>query len=448
MKIIGILSIILIASLSLSSQQVIDEVVAVVGGNMVMKSELESQYIQAINQGYPKGNATKCFIMNELLSERLLLNQAQLDSLEVNEAEVNADVDRKLQYFLAQMGGNPASLEEHFGKTYLEVKDDLKEVSKNSILAQMMMSKISGDVDVTPKEVRAYFNSLDPDSIPLIDAEVEIGHIVIKPEVSEEEKLRVQKKLEKIRQDILNGASFSSKAAIYSEDPGSAAKGGELGFVGRGQLVPSFEAVAFNLKEGEISEIVESPYGYHIIQLVEKRGQMVNVRHILMSARVYPSDIVDAKAELDSIKELVTSGKMTFAQAAVKFSEDENSSGNSGLILNPRTSTTKFPINDLDSRMFIGVDQMKVGDYSDVTLVQAQDGSNYYHFLNLKSKTEPHKASLKTDYQRIQEAALNQKRMKHIDSWLLEKIDKTHIFVKDDYIMCEELSKWKKKQSN
>lgn len=425
-------------------QQVADEIIGIVGDNIILKSDLDSQYGQAIAQGFPKGKDTKCLIVEDLMFQSLLLNQAQIDSIEVTEAQVEDQIDRRMQYFMMQMNGNPKLLEEYFGKTYLEIKEDLKVVVENNLKAEQMKSNLTSGVKITPAEVRAYFESLDEDSIPLIGSEIEIGQIEIKGKVSEAEKDRVVKELLKIKDQINAGSSFTAKAALYSQDPGSARNGGELGFVGRGQLVPEFEAVAFKLKPGEISNVVESPYGYHLIQLIEKRGEMVNVRHILLIPQVYPSDLNKAKSKIDSIYSLVQKGEMSFAKAAAEFSDDENSSSYGGMMVNPKTGTTSFAIEDVDSKMFFEVDHLKVGEMSEPKLVVSPDGKKSYKIFYLKSKTKPHKASLSTDYQKIQQEALVQKQGKFLDQWLKKQVKENYVMLKEKYLFCDELNKWVK----
>lgn len=437
--------VILIVSLLISqftfAQEVIDEIFAIVGGEIIMKSEIETQYQQTLAQGYPRGEATKGLIKQSLLLQALLLHHGKVDSVQVNDAQIDADVDRKMQYFLAQMGGNPADLERQFGKTYLEVKDDLREVSKNAFISDGKRMEVTMNVQITPEEVKEYYNSLPQDSLPLISESVEIGHIVIQPEVSSKEKERVRAEMERYRQAILDGEDFATKALLYSQDPGSARIGGELGFVSRGQLVPEFEAVAFNLEENEISEVVESPYGFHIIQLIEKRGQMVNVRHILRIPRITPADQKRAKTTLDSIYKEVKAGRLSFDKAAVEYSQDENSSGNSGIMINPKTGTTKFDLVDLDARLYKIVEGLEVGEISVVMMEMTSDGSNYYHFVLLKSKTPAHTASLDTDYKRIYEEALLLKQSEALDEWVLKEIKKTYIQIKESY-NCPEIAKW------
>ena len=423
------------------SQQVIDEIFAVIGGEIVMKSEIESQYLQTTSQGFPKGESTRGMIKESLLLQALLLHHGKIDSVQVNDAQIDQDVDRKMQYFLAQMGGSPADLERQFGKTYLEVKDDLREVSKNAFISDGKRREVTSGVKITPEEVKEYYESLPQDSLPLVSESVEIGHIVINPEVNKTEKERVRAEVNRYREEILNGASFETKALLYSQDPGSARRGGELGFVGRGQLVPEFEAVAFNLKENEISDVVESAYGFHVIQLIEKRGQMVNVRHILRIPRITYEDQKLAKDLLDSIHQEVTTGKLAFDKAAVLYSQDENSSGNSGVMINPQTGTSLFDLADLDSRLFKVIENVKVGEYTDVMMESTPDGKSYYHFITLKSKNPAHTATLETDYKQIYDEALLMKQKKALDAWVKKEIKKTYIQIKEGY-HCSEIQNW------
>ena len=269
--------------------QVIDRIVAVVGQNIILQSDIESQYLQYRLQGGIKGSASalRCEILEDLMFQKLMLNQAEMDSITVTDDQVNAEVDRWISYFISQVGSEE-NLEKYYKKTMPEIREDLFRVRKDNMLVQQVQQAILANVEVTPSEVRKLYNSMSKDSIPMVNSKYEIAHLVKKPPITLDQKLEVKDKLYKMRKRILNGERFSTLALLYSEDPGSAKKGGELGFHGKGEFAPEFEAAAFNLRDGEISEVVETEFGFHIIQMIERRGDFVNVRHILLTVKVAP----------------------------------------------------------------------------------------------------------------------------------------------------------------
>jgi peptidyl-prolyl cis-trans isomerase SurA len=300
------------------------------------------------------------------------------------------------------------------------------------------------DVTVTPSEVRSFYKDIPKDSLPLINSEVELIQIVKKPPINPEERERIRNKLLELRKRVLGGESFATLAILYSEDPGSAKSGGELGFVGRGELYPEFEAVAFNLKEGEVSDILETEAGFHIIQMIERRGDYINVRHILLQPKVSPLDLMKAKNELDSIAGLIEEGKYTFEESVAEFSDDP-SKNNGGLLINPNTGTSVFGADELDPKVFFVIDKLEVGEISAPVPFKTDDNKDAYRILYLKKRTEPHKANLKDDYDKIQMWALEQKKQEVIQDWVAVKIDKTFIKISDSYKDCEFANNWFKK---
>lgn len=425
-----------------AQNKVVDQVIAVVGNHIILQSELESQYLQYLAQGYEASEQTKCNILEEQLFQKLLLNQAQVDSVEVSEAQVEAELNKRMKYFISQLGSEQ-KLEEYLGKSIIQIKADYQDDIKNILLAQTVQSKITSGVTVTPAEVRDYFKSIPPDSLPYINSEVEIGQIVKMPPVSEEEKKNVKEKLEKIRERVVAGEDFATLAILYSEDPGSARNGGELGFVDRGDLVAEFSAAAFNLKGKEVSKVIESPFGYHIIQLIERRGEQINVRHILMSPKTSYSDLAKAQSYLDSIHQLIkTVDTLDFAEAAVRFSDDAETKNNGGLMINPQTGTTRFETQELDPTLFFTIDKLKVGEISQPVKMSTRDGKQAYRLLYLKTRTEPHQANLKDDYQKVQNVALSQKQAKVLGTWVSKKRSSTYIKMDDEFKACQFDYKW------
>lgn len=422
----------------------IDRVIAVVGGNITLQSELETQYMQMLAQGYEPDDDSRCIILEELLYGNLLLHQSKVDSLEVGDAEVEDEMGRRLDYFIAQLGSQE-KLEEYYEKSILEIKDEFRELIKNQLLTQRMQQKITGDVKVTPAEVRNYFNSIPKDSLPYINAELELGRIMKRPEVTAEQKAEARNKAEELRQRVLKGEGFRALAILYSEDPGSAKKGGELGFFKRGMMVPEFDAIAFRLQEDSVSKVFETQFGYHFMQMMERRGEQVNVRHILIKPKTSIEDMERARLFLDSIHSLLLSDSIKFSYAAEKFSDDEESRTNGGMMYNPQTSTSRFEMDQLsmiDPKLFLTMEKMKPGEYSKPVRSFSPDGKESYNIYYLKSRTEPHIANLQDDYQKIQQAALMNKQNTVIDDWIGSKLSKTYVKIHDDFTDCPFLHDW------
>ena len=417
-------------------EKVVDQIIAVVGGNIILQSELETQYLQAVSQGMEVDENSRCELLEEMLYQKLLLNQAQLDSVKVSDSQVESEMDKRLRYFISQIGSEQ-KLEEYYGKSIAEIKDEFKELIRNQLLIQSMQSKVTANINVTPSEVKAFYNKRPEDSIPLVNSEIEVAQIVAIPKVSEEAKKEAREKIEALRERIIKGEKFATLAVLYSEDPGSAKKGGELGFVGRGSFVPEFEAMAYQLKEGEVSEIVETQYGFHIMQLIERRGEQINIRHILISPKIAPEDLVKARNYIDSISHLIAStDTLDFAEAAVLFSDDIETKYNGGLIVNPQTGTTRFEADQLDPSLFFTIDKLEVGEMSGPVLIQMPGGKQAYRLLYLKTRTEPHRANLKDDYQKIQETALAEKQQVAVNKWITKKLANIYFKLHEDYKSC------------
>lgn len=429
--------------------QPIDKVIAVVGSNIIMLSEVEAQYLQIVAQGYAEDPSIKCDLLEELLFQKLLVNQARLDSIEVSDDQVEEELDRRLRYFISQIGSEQ-KLEEYYKKSIVEIKDDFRELIKDQLLGQNMQYKITGEVKVTPAEVRDYFSKIPSDSLPYINVELEIGRIVKKPIISKKEKDEAKARAEELRQRILDGAKFETMAKLYSEDPGSATNGGELGFFGRGNMVPEFEALAFSLQGKEISEVFETEYGFHFLQVIERRGEQVNARHILITPKTSEGDLTSSKILLDSVYDLLLKDSLTFAEAAEKFSDDEGDKNNGGIVTNPQTGSTKFEMDQLssiDPTLFLTIDKMKVGEFSKPIITSAQDGKQAYSIILLKSRTEPHKANLRDDYQKIQTAASTMKESNLVRDWIAKKIATTYIRIDEAYLNCNYNNPWVKKSN-
>lgn len=435
------------ADSTLPKGQIIDRVVAVVGSNAILESDIENQYINYRLQSGIHGSATemRCKILEDLLFQKLMVAQAAVDSLTVEEVQVSGEMERRLSGFINQFG-TQEKLEKYYGKTVGEIKSELHDIVKEQMLAQKEQQSIIKDVQVTPSEIRSFFNSLPKDSIPLIKTEYVIRQIVKNPPISVEEKLRVKEQLLNLRKRILNGESFSTMAILYSEDPGSAKKGGELGFYGRGQLYPQFEAVAFKLKPGEISDVVETKAGYHIIQMIARKGDFIDVRHILLIPKVSPVDLDKARRMLDSVAQLVRSDSISIDDAVEKFSDDENKN-NGGYLINPNTGGTTFEGEQLDPQVSFTIEKMKPGEISNAVPMKTQeDQKDAYRLLYLESKTKPHRANMEQDYSRIEQWALQHKQMQVVNQWINEKAAHTYIRIISEYRNCPFTHHWESKK--
>ncbi len=451
----GLLSLLFIFSLNVSAQEnsnqakkpkgkVIDQVVAVVGNSDILESDLVNQYLNYRMQGNIQGTETqmKCQILESLLYQKLMLAQAQFDSLTVDEVQVSGELESRLSGFINQFGSQE-KLEKYYGKSITEIKSELHDVVKDQLLSQQVQQKIIANVTVTPSEVREFYNTMPKDSIPLIKTEYIIRQIVLSPPISVEEKLRVKKELLELRKRILNGESFSTMAILYSEDPGSAKKGGELGFYGHGQLYPQFEAAAYKLKPGEISDIVKTKAGYHIIQMIAKKGNYINVRHILLIPKVSPLVLQKAKVKLDSIAKLIRSDSITFAKAVMKFSQGPNKNSG-GYLLNQRTGGTEFEGEQLNPQVSFTINNMKQGEVSNAVPFKTDEQKDAYRILYLEKKIMPHRANLKSDYNKIQKWALMAKQQKAVDSWINEKVKNTYVRISRSYQACNFMHHWLK----
>lgn len=421
----------------ISDNQILDQVVAVVGKNIILKSDIETQYLQYRMQGYIEGSSRtiKCDILKDLIFQNLLLNQADVDSIVVGESQVDQELERRFRYFIQQFGSKE-KLEEYYEKSVDEFKEEMREVVKNQLIQQSVQAEIVANVGITPKEVKAFYKEIPLDSLPLVNTEYYVAELVKEPEITEAEKLAVKERLLELRRRILKGESFATLAILYSEDPGSAKKGGELGMYGRGELYPEFEDVAFNLKEGEISGIVETEAGFHIIQMIENQKDFVNVRHILLRPKISPIQIQESVTYLDSIYSLIEDNSYTFAEAVKIFSDHPNRISG-GFLINPSTGANMFQAEELDPKVFYVIDKLKVGEVSKSVSYTTPENRDAYRLLQLVKKTAPHRANLKEDYDKIYVMALNSKHQLILDKWVVEHAKKAYIRIVDNYGDCE-----------
>ena len=419
----------------------VDGVAAVVGSDIILKSDIEEQY-DVFNRQNFGDKITYCEVFEELLFQRLLIHHAEIDSVTVGEDEVESNMDRRIQQLIGQMG-DQKKLEEFYGKSVPEIKEEMRILIRDQLTAQRMQMTVVEGIEVTPSEVREFYNTLPQDSIPLISEEVELSQIVKYPEVSKEAKEEVIEKLKGLKERIENGTSFSSMAILYSEDPGSNKKGGEYKGIQRGVFVKEFEAVAFNLKKGEISDPFKTEFGYHIVQLLEKRGEELDLRHILIKPKLTQENLQEAKNYLDSVAASIDRGEITFEEAARRFSEDEQTKFNEGQMSNFQSGDNKFEVSQLDRGLFTLIGSLEVGEISEPSFYQTQDQREAFRIVRLDNKYEPHKANLELDFTRIKGFALQNKQNRIVEEWKEEKLLETFVKVNDGYYPCDEkLSGW------
>ena len=414
---------------------VIDEVVWVVGDEAILKSEVEEARMSALYEGRKFDRDPYCVIPEEIAVQKLFLHQAELDSIEVSEREVVDRVDYMTNMYIANIGSRE-KMEEYFNKTSTQIRETLRENAREGLTVQKMQQKLVGDVKVTPAEVRRYFKSLPQDSIPYIPTMVEVQIITQQPKVPLEEIEDVKRRLREYTDRVNKGeTSFSTLARMYSEDRGSAIRGGEIDFTGRGMLDPAYANVAFNLQDPDkVSKIVESEYGFHIIQLIEKRGDRVKTRHILLKPHIPDEALDEANARLDSIADDIRNGKFTFEDAATVLSHDKDTRNNHGLMPNPYTNTSKFEMQDLPPEIAKVVDKMQVGEISEAfTMIPQKTGKQQCVIVKLKSRTNGHKATITDDYQNLKEIVLEKRRAELLDKWIREKQKHTYVRIKDSW---------------
>jgi peptidyl-prolyl cis-trans isomerase SurA len=411
---------------------VVDKIVAKVDNYIVLKSEVERSYLQLQSSG--EVNTTKCQVFEGLVLNKLMVAKAEIDSVVVEEDIVDRQLDMRMQGVTAQAGGDPKKLEEVFGKSLEEIREELREQVKEQMVVERMQSTITEGITVTPSEVKRFFKNIPKDSLPYFSTEVEIAQIVKKPEVSAEEQDRIEKLLLQVRQEALDGTDFQILAGRHSEGP-TRLQGGNLGDVERGQMVSEFESAALKLKNGEISLPVQTEFGFHIIQMVDRRGNIYNARHILIQPKFSEQDFEKAGEFLDSIKNLIEIDSMKFQRAAKEFSDDKDSGSNGGFIRD-RSGANRISVSDLDPNLFFTMDTMQVGSISHPMQFTLADGKQAMRIIYYKSKLKPHQADLDVDYQKIYMAALNAKKTKQMSEWFEDAKDDVFIEIDQEYNDC------------
>lgn len=423
----------------IAQDNVIDEVIWIVGEEAILRSEVEEERLRAQYEGQPIAGDPYCVIPEQLAIQKLFLHQAELDSIEVNESSVSSQVDMRMNYYISQIGSKE-KMEEYFRKTSSEIREEMMTMVRNQMIIQQMQAKLTENINPTPAEIRRYYNSLPQDSIPMVPAQVEVQILSIEPTVPLEETERIKTRLREFTERVHSGnADFGMLARLYSEDVESAKRGGELGFVGKGQLVSEFANVAFNLTDPKrVSRIVQTEYGYHIIQLIEKKGDRINCRHILLKPRVSVDDKVRAVERLDSIRGLVVDSGMPFELAVAQFSEDKNTMMSGGTMTNMNTGASKFEYQDLPAEIAKQIYVLKEGEVSQpFAMVDRTKNKEICAIVRLKSKRDAHKANLVDDFQVIRDMYEQKLSGELIDKWIRDKQQEIYVSIDPSWRGCD-----------
>lgn len=428
-----------VSGLAIAQDNIIDEVIWIVGEDAILRSEVEEERLRAQYEGTPIPGDPYCVIPEQLAIQKLFLHQAELDSIEVSESSVSSQVDMRMNYYISQIGSKE-KMEEYFRKTSTEIREEMMTGVRNQMIIQQMQSKLTENISPTPAEVRRYYNTLPSDSIPMIPAQVEVQILSMEPPVSLEETERIKSRLREFTDRVHNGtADFSMLARLYSEDIESAKRGGELGFVGKGQLVSEFADVAFNLSDPKrVSRIVKTEYGYHIIQLIEKKGERINCRHILLKPHVSAEDKVNALERLDSIRVLMADSGLVFEAAVASYSEDKNTVMSGGLMTNPNTGASKFEYQELPPEIAKQIYTMKEGDISNpFVMMDRTKNKEVCVIVKLKTKRDAHKANLVDDFQVIRQMLQQKQSAETIEKWIRDKQKEIYVQIDPAWRGCD-----------
>lgn len=417
----------MVFSLQALQAQMLDRIIAVIGDEIILESDVDNQYNYMLINGEKDDGTLRCQVMNQLIVSKMLLNKARQDSIEVTESQVQAEAERRIQYFLAQMNNDQQEFERIYGKSIIEFREDIKPDIEKELLSSAMQRSILDEAKITPREVKKFFSTIPKDSSGLLPAEVMVNQIVITPPYSEESKQETIDFLKELKTRVMDeGADFATLARRFSQGP-SNKEGGSLGTFGRGRMVPQFEAVAFNMREGEISDPFETEFGYHIVMLHKRQGEVLSASHILRKPNPSSDGDSIAIAKLKEVTELINTDSLTFEQAAIRFSDDRNTKDCGGCITNPQSGELRIPMDALPADLYFKIDEMKPGEISEPLEFLKQDNTKAYHLLYLKKKIPPHRPNLKDDYKTIRNAALRAKQSDSFDDWL--ELAKKNIYI-------------------
>ncbi|MFK8046477.1 MAG: peptidylprolyl isomerase [Crocinitomicaceae bacterium] len=436
-KAILLISVMFINNLVTAQNNVIDKVVAQIGDEIIMLSDIQKSKLQMIQEGMEVGKSEDARILEELLYQKLLLNQAKIDSVEVSDDQVNANMEQRIRYFEQQIGGRE-ELEKFYGKSTAQIKAEFFKSIKETMLSEAMQDKITENMVITPKDISAFFNSLPADSIPYINSKISIAQIVIYPEITETDKVKAFNEISRIRKDVVDGnVSFQASAIRYSEDPGSKFKDGDLGWQTKGTMVPEFEAAAFALDKKGISPVFETQYGYHFLQLMDRKGDNYRVRHVLISTKADDKALDAAAIKIENIYKEIKSTSITFEKAAEKYSNDEGSKYNGGKIVNPYTNDYFWDINninEIDPQLYRIIQGLSINQMTRPALYENyREQKIGLRMVKLLDKTPPHAANLTDDYQLIQKACTETKKQEIIEDWINSKISGAYVRIDDEY---------------
>ncbi len=440
-KLYVLMGVLFACTLVYGQDNVIDEVVWVVGDEAILKSDIENERLNAQYEGRKFDGDPYCIIPEQLAIQKLFLHQAVIDSVEVSDQEVLSQVERRTSWLIEQIGSKE-KLEEYYNKTSTQIREMLRENVRDGLTVQKMQEEIVGDIKITPAEVRRYFKDLPQDSIPFIPTQVEVQIITMEPRIPLEEVERVKKTLRDYTDRVLSGEiAFSTLARLYSEDPGTARRGGELGFMGKAELVPEYATVAFNLQDpSRVSKIVESEFGFHIIQLIEKRGDRINTRHILLKPKVDEKDMEAALLRLDSIADDIRNQKFTFDDAATYLSQDKDTRNNHGLMANPQTGTARFEMQELaqvSQEAAKVIENMNIGEISRAFTMINSKGKEICAIVKLKTRINGHKATITEDFQELKNIVMERRSEEKLDKWIREKQKHTYVRINENWQSCD-----------
>lgn len=423
--------------------KVVDRIIGVVGSEIILQSDLEASVLEMTEGKGSYDPAMRCSVYENLLYQKLLLNQAKLDSIEVSDGEVQSQVERRIDYFI-QMFGSVEEFEKYYGKSQAQLKEEYFDLIKDQLLVQKMQDNVTSKVKVTPADVLRYYQTVPKDSIPLIGEQVEYSKIEIAPKVRDSEVQRIMHMMDSIRMNLANGkSSMTLEAAKWSEDPGSKYKGGCYPLQRKGSFVPEYEAAVYNTPEGSYSPVFSTVYGYHFVKVIEKRGEFYESCHILMSPKVKSADLDEARQNLDKVVASIKD-TLTFSQAALRFSTDEESKNQGGKVINPSTGGTRHDVSTLSSELNLVFMSMKPGDRSDPILVSAEDGKQAYVVYHLDSRLPAHAANMKDDYEIFKQVAEARAKQMETDKWVKKKIAATFIKTDPEYAGCSSQFAWPK----
>ena len=430
-------------------RQKIDGVAAVVGDFIILDSDIDKTLIDLQSQGVNVEQFDRCSLLGKLMEDKLYAHHAEQDSLDVDNEQIYSYVDQTIDYFLNQLGNMEKVLEFYKKKDEQSFRQELFEINRINQLSETMQTSIIDEIEITPEEVRVFFENIPRYDLPIFGAELEISQIVVKPEVSQEDKNKIIQRLESIKNDVVvNGSSFATKAILYSQDPGSRSTGGKytLNRSRKNQMVKEFEDVCYRLKEGEVSDPFETDFGWHIVKVDKVRGQEIDVRHILLKPEVSNSALLEAKKKVDLIRKRIVDNELSFEEAAKSFSDEKATKNNGGVLINPTTGDTRFELTKIDPVLYTQIQRLKDNEVSAPLLEQDNaGGSSSYKIIKVSNRFDEHVADYSKDFIKIKELALKEKQLNTIQTWMSEKIVETYISVNQDSRECNFANKWLKK---